>query len=483
MHRHLIASLTVIVGLVGALLTSAVSSADDPAPAAKKPSHKVVRVTQPDAQRPAEVSVAVNPADPDQVIAVSHQSGGQGKAPASFAYVSDNGGASWKATRQQDMPQRHQGDDAITFGMEGTAHRAFLAFNGIRMSRPLHASTGIYVSSFRDGAWGPPAPVVDHVNSVEPFEDKPWIVVDTLADSPHRGNMYVSWTRFDVYGSKNPAHKSHIYFSRSKDGGRTFSPAHRISDSPGDCQDSSQTLMGAVPVVGPDGAVYVVWSGPEGIVFDKSTDGGWTFGPDKVLTKTPGGWDIPVEGLIRHNGCPVLGVDLSSGPNRGSLYVNWIDKRNGDADVFLMASRDKGETWSEPIRVNDDDKGNGKDQLFTWMAVDPADGSINIVFYDRREKKDTMTGVTMARSVDGGRTFVNHKVDQEPFPCNRNVFFGDYIGIAAAQGRVVAVYSHFLNRTQLALSAAVFHFKPGTQEAVEETDNKEPNGKPAKAPR
>src|SRR5262249_12486536 len=162
---------------------------------------------------------------------------------------------------------------------------AFLAFNGIRLPRPTHASTGIYVSAYRDGVWCQPAPVVDHVNSVEPFEDKPWIVVDTLTDSPHRGNMYVSWTRFDVYGSKDPAHKSHIYFSRSKDAGRTFSPAHRISDSPGDCQDSSQTLMGAVPVVGPGGAVCVVWSGPEGIVFDKSTDGGWTFGADKVLTK------------------------------------------------------------------------------------------------------------------------------------------------------------------------------------------------------
>src|SRR5262249_57139522 len=82
-------------------------AADDPPkqlPAAKKPTHKVIRVTQADALRPAEVSVAVNPADPDQVIAVSHQSGGQGKAPASFAYISDNGGASWKATPQQHMP-------------------------------------------------------------------------------------------------------------------------------------------------------------------------------------------------------------------------------------------------------------------------------------------------------------------------------------------------------------------------------------------
>jgi hypothetical protein len=486
MHRQTMAYWGVAFFSAGVLLLGSwtpippEASADEtakPAPAAKKPSHKVVRITGSDAQRPAEVAVAVSPENPDQLIAISHQSGGPWQMPASYAYVSGDGGATWKATRLPEMPQRHQGDDAATFGLDRTAYRAFLSFNGIRQRRPQHASTGVFVSSSRDGAtWSQPVAVVDHVNSVEPFEDKPWIVVDTLPDSPHRGNVYVSWTRFDVYGSKDPAHQSHIYFSRSKDAGRTFAPANRISDSPGDCQDSSQTLMGAVPAVGPGGEVYVVWAGPEGIVFDKSTDGGWTFGKDKVLTKTPGGWDIPAEGLTRHNGCPVLGSDLSTGPNRGSLYVNWIDKRNGDADVFVMSSRDKGETWSEPVRVNDDPKGNGKDQLFTWMAVDPRDGSINVVFYDRRDLADTMTGVTMARSVDGGRTFVNYRVDQEPFACYRGVFFGDYIGIAANHGQVVAVYSHFVNRWQLALSAAVFRFKPGTQEPVEEPEKKEPRG-------
>jgi hypothetical protein len=165
---------------------------------------------------------------------------------------------------------------------------------------------------------------------------------------------------------------------------------------------------------------------------------------------------------------PVTGVDRSRGPNRGSVYVAWIDQRHGDPDVFLAASRDGGTTWSEPLRVNDDDKGNGKEQLFTWMAVDPLDGSVNLIFYDRRDLKDTQTGLTLARSVDGGRSFVNHRVQQEPFPCYPDVFFGDYIGVAAHGGRVVAAYSHFTGRRQVALSAAVFRFKPETQEALGE---------------
>ena len=128
-----------------------------------------------------------------------------------------------------------------------------------------------------------------------------------------------------------------------------------------------------------------MWAGPLGLVFDKSTDGGLTFGKDKVIGDMPGGWDFEIEGLNRANGMPVTGVDLSNGPNKGTLYVNWIDARNGDPDVFVMSSRNGGETWTAPVRVNDDALKNGKAQFFTWMAIDPADGSVNIVFYDRRE--------------------------------------------------------------------------------------------------
>src|SRR5262249_2950318 len=151
---------------------------------------------------------------------------------------------------------------------------------------------------------------------------------------------------------------------------------------------------GAMPAVGPNGELYLVWAGPEGLIFRKSTDGGDKFGKEQLITKLPGGWDSPAPGVPRHNGMPVTMVDLSQGSNRGTIYVTGIDRRSGDLDVSFPLSRAAGATWSDPMRVNDDPKGNGKDQLFTWMAVDPADGSINIVFYDRRNLKDTMTGLT-----------------------------------------------------------------------------------------
>jgi hypothetical protein len=324
------------------------------------------------------------------------------------------------------------------------------------------------VNVSKDGGktWSDGTPAINHINTVIPFEDKPGIVVDNAPVSRWKGNVYLAWTRFDVYGSNNPEHRSQIYFTRSADQGQTFSMPFRISDTGGDCLDSDNTVEGAVPAVGPNGEVYLVWAGPLGLVFDKSIDGGISFGKDKVIANMPGGWDFSVDGLDRANGMPNTAVDLSNGPNKGTLYVNWIDARNGDVDVFVMSSRDGGESWTTPVRVNDDEVKNGKVQFFTWMAVDPVDGSVNVVFYDRRDTSDATTGLTLARSVDGGKTFVNRKIDVPPFAPNERVFFGDYSGISAYDGRVVPVFMHFVDQRNLAVSVALFRFKPGTQELM-----------------
>lgn len=433
------------------------------------PAQQVVRITDPSAINPAEVSIAINPKNPDNMIAASlHMGRPPGPRAASSHYVTFDGGKTWKTVPTPNLSKLVQGDDIVVFSSDGVAYHVHLSFDGIRLARPTRAENGIIVNVSKDGGntWTDGTAAVNHVNTVTPFEDKPGMVVDNAAGSRSKGNVYLAWTRFDVYGSANPEHRSHIFFTRSTDQGQTFSMPFRISDTSGDCVDSDNTVEGAVPAVGPNGEVYVVWAGPLGLVFDKSIDGGLTFGKDKVISDMPGGWDFSVEGLNRSNGMPVTGVDLSNGPNKGTLYVNWIDARNGDPDVFLMSSRDGGETWSSPVRVNDDPVKNGKVQFFTWMAIDPVDGSINTIFYDRRDTEGTQTRLTLARSVDGGKSFVNHRIDVAPFPVNSNVFFGDYGGISAYDGRVVPVFMHFVSDSSLAVSVALFRFKPGTQELL-----------------
>jgi len=431
--------------------------------------HRIVRVSAPGALNPGEVSIAINPMNPDNIVGTSFQYGVPPQPRVSnYVYVSTNGGNSWKTVASQNAQRLSQGDDAVTFSREGIAYHSYISFDGIRVPRPKRAVSGILISSSRDGGltWNDPIPAINHINSVTPFEDKPYVVTDNAPNSPNKGNVYLSWTRFDVYGSSDPEHHSQIYFSRSIDKGKTFSMPFRISDTGGDCLDSDNTVEGAVPVVGPKGEVYVVWAGPKGLVFKKSMDGGLAFGKDKVIGAQPGGWDMSIKGIDRSNGMPVTGVDTSAGARRGTIYVNWIDERNGDPDVFLASSVDGGETWSAPVRVNDDPIRNGKEQFFTWMAVDPMDGSVNIIFYDRRDTQGTHTGLTLARSTNGGRTFVNYKLNQEPFACNEKVFFGDYSSISAYNGRVVPMYTHFIDDKNTAISVALFHFKPGTQEQI-----------------
>jgi hypothetical protein len=451
------------------LVASAVVMASAGALAGQSAAHFTARVSEPGALRPGEASIAIDPSNTDHIVAVSLQAMKPG-APArisNFSYTSIDGGRTWQTVAAPNAHERVHGDDAVTIGRDGTIYHSYIAFDGIRVPRADRASSGIYVRTSRDGlSWNEPVAVVDHINTAIPFEDKPWVGVDDAEESPNRGNVYVAWTRFDVYGSPDPQHKSHIWFSRSRDGARSFAPPVQVSDTPGDAKDSDGTVEGVVPSVGVKGEVYVAWAGPAGLVFDRSLDGGYTFGADKVIAQLPGGWDIPLPGVERHNGMPVTAVDHSHGRNRGAVYVNWIDERNGDTDVFIVSSRDGGANWSAPVRVNDDAKGNKGAQLFTWMAVDPTDGSINVVFLDRRDTEGTNNAVMLARSIDGGKTFVNHRVNRPAFPLSDTVFYGDYLGVDAHGGRVAAIYPVVVDGPeQLVLEAAVFDFKAGTQEA------------------
>ena len=425
--------------------------------------HEVILMSRSMAGVPAEVSIAINPADPGNVIGVSLATGLEIRS-TNFSFVSRDGGATWSWTPALNPERRVQGDDSVAFNHRGEAFRCYVSFLGLREEGPIR-SNGIFVSSSSDGGqtWNQPVAVVDHRNTITPFEDKPYLAADRLPESPHAGSLYLAWTRFDQYGSRDPQDQSHIFFSRSLNGGLDFSSPIRISDRGGDCLDGDGTVEGAVPAVGPGGQVYVVWAGPRGLVLDVSRDGGATFGDDSLIGEIPGGWDLEIAGLGRANGLPVTGVDHSSGPYRGSLYVNWADERYGDPDSFVIRSRDGGQTWSAPVRVNDDPLSNGRPQFFTWMAVDPIDGSVNVVFLDRRAGSGTSTQVTLARSTDGGQTFVNHPIDVEPFEFNSDIFFGDYIGISAHGGLVIAAFPHFSSPQQLDLSAAVFRFRPGSQ--------------------
>jgi hypothetical protein len=423
------------------------------------PEIRLVRLTAPDASNTAEVSVAIDPTNRDHIVVSAYQLNRPGGTRVSnVLFVSRDGGRTWVEELAANPERRStQGDDAVVFGSDGTLLHSYISFDGLRVTRPTLARNGIFVRR-RDaatGGWDAPVPVVDHRNTVAPFEDKPWPGVDRGAASPRRGHVYVAWTRFDEYGSRRADCRSEIHFSRSTDGGRSFAVPLRISDRQGTCLDDDDTVEGAVPAAGPLGEVHVAWSGPAGLVIDRSDDGGVTFGEDRLVTQIPGGWDIDIPGLSRSNGMPVTVVDGSTGPRRGAVSIAWVDARHGDPDVFVTSSVDGGRTWSAPVRVNDDAVGNGRAQFFVWLAQDASTGDLHAVYHERVSPGDTETRVVLARSTDGGRTWTNAPVPLAPFRTVAQVPFGDYNGIDASQGRVVAAFPHFVAERQVGVSVAI----------------------------
>ncbi len=274
-------------------------------------------------------------------------------------------------------------------------------------------------------------------------QDKEWVAIDRATNT-----VYLTWTQFDSYGSASGVDSSTILFSKSTDTGATWSAPMRINKVAGDCVDSSLTVEGAVPAVGPNGEVYVAWAGPAGIRFDRSADGGATWLAEDILVDSmPAGWSYEIPGVNRCNGLPFTACDVSTGPHRGTIYINWTDQRAGpdNTDVFVARSTDGGTTWSAPVRVNDDPLTVPRHQFLSSLAVDQATGLLYCVFYDRRNHTTAATDVYMAVSSDGGQTFVNTKISASPFTPFNTVFFGDYTYVAAHAGIVRPIWTRMVS--------------------------------------
>jgi hypothetical protein len=283
------------------------------------------------------------------------------------------------------------------------------------------------------------------------MQDKEWAAYD-----PVHQNFYLVWSEFDEYGSSNPNHFSNILFSSSTDGGSSWSQPMRINQNSGDCLDGNNSVMGAMPATGPNGEVYVSWPGPDGIIFDKSTDQGLSwFAQDIIVATNPAGDHYVVPGIYRGGSVPVISCDLSSGSYRGTIYINWSDQINGlhDTDIWLSKSTDGGITWETPVRVNDDSP--GKHQMFHWLVVDSTNGYLYCVFYDRRNYPDNQTDVYLAVSRDGGDTFSNYQISDSPFIPSQAIFMGDYSNIVAMGEIIRPVWARMDNNRVSVWSAIV----------------------------
>lgn len=397
----------------------------------KAPNSTVITLT-PQPGYFTEPGITINPNNPQQVLAVY-----QDNAHAAYSF---DAGHTWQiATGVESTSYRVSGDVSATYDDQGHAFICYIAFDKLgTYGYWAHNSSrnGIYVRRSLDGGktWEakdiaateqPNGPTV-------PWEDKPYIVADT-SPGPYAGNLYIGWTRWTIADSQ-------ILLVRSQDDGKSWSKPLEIDNVRGLPRDDNGAVEGFSGVVGRDSTLYVVWADGNHLVFTTSSDGGVTFSPTRnILDTAP--IMFGVEAVARANGFPQIAMDPRGSAKGGPLYVAWADYRNGEVDVFCSSSRDHGATWTPPVRVNSDAVHNGAEHFFQWMAVDPQDGSVSVIFYDRRLDPTNRTQtVVLARSTDGGRSFANYSWTDQAFDA-KGGFIGDYNGLTARNGRVYGIWT------------------------------------------
>ncbi len=370
-------------------------------------------------------------------------------------------------------------DISFAFGNHNNVYAAVLY-----AGKGTQGKSGIAVSTSTDGGktFGNPVSVFeDRADQV--FSDKPWIAVDQT-DRSRSGSIYVVWS-YDHNGTCGGYNNcsEELAFSRSTDGGKTFSPVSLVEGNAPFCTNPAtgrpsgstrcDAVQGAIPVVGPDGTLYVaspyidLMNGhiPTRLLVTTSPDGGNTWTAPVLIATIHDilGWFPPEK--YRNLSLPAFACDSRT----GQLYLTWSDKGTRDADILFTTSKDHGLTWTAPIRVNDDAQGNGANQFQPQMAVAP-DGVVSISFFDTRlDPRHLFIDVYLAQSVDHGASFMkNVRVTTRswdpavnaPVDSYGSQFIGDYQGLAADNHSVHPFWNDTRTEAQEIFAAAVPSAQP-----------------------
>jgi hypothetical protein len=413
---------------------------------------------QPDTQ--IEPSIAVNPANPKNVVTV-YQEGriaDGGDATNGFA-TSTDGGKTWKTGElpglttypgQGGMFERAS-DAVVAFGPNNIVYANSLVFD---FNNNAGLRSGIAVNVSKDGGlhWGPPVLLQDDM--LGGLNDKNWIVVDS-SDAPghHKGRVYVVWDRI--------APILYDYCDHDCD---------RLSNWLPDFQTIPGLIfpgqgVGAYPVVMKNGGLGIVMntiaggvpvpSGPDELdaqaneqVFMAAPAAGTTPYPAPLVFTPP--VDIASN---QSNGQPTQRASeglpaAAADPVSGTIYSVWDDGRyrtDGTNDAVLSRSFDNGLTWTAPQRINPGSTSDHVDHYGVTVAVG-TDGTVHVAYRTRDESGQgplyaPAIDTYYQASFDGAGTWTSPlKVDKaasNPYYdafSRDGSFEGDYNEIASAGG-------------------------------------------------
>ena len=470
-----------------------------------------------------EPAVAIDPSNPRVVAAGANDEIDEPPCDGSdcpFAqgignsgvYFSFNGGASWTQPTYTGFSGRggslgtgpigtlphyaeqglvSDGDPGVAFGPRPGANGRFSWANGSRLyysNLASNFSTERSEATFKGfeaiavsradrvqaaaandaSAWSDPAIVTEQHQSQTTFSDKPAMTADDAASSPSFGNLYVCYSRFN---SQQPDGPIKIGFSRSTDGGQTFSSPKTISTAAKVLtQDGRQ---GCSVATDSRGNVYVAWEDAvqKGSVFKiaRSTNGGRSFSTPHVVAQVS---DVGVfDGVRSFSFDGVAGARTSSFPSLSiangapsgagapnTIALGWSDAADGlnHEHALVELSADGGKTWSAPEAVEQ----SGDRPDFAFLGISP-NGSDLYVVYDafvdpfRQNTTDSrrFLGVLRRAHVSGtslsALTTLDRGARGDARASSANAlideFIGDYNAVDATNAGAVAVFNDARN--------------------------------------
>jgi hypothetical protein len=194
------------------------------------------------------------------------------------------------------------------------------------------------------------------------------------------GTLYAAWTEYD----------GPLWFSRSSDGGESFSKPMRIAGG-----GEAKPARGPALAVGSENSLYLAWTVGEEDSADirvaKSTDKGRTFGEPAIVAQTKGYSDAP-KLAVDHKGTVHVVYGESSGESFGSSHVCYARSHDG-ARTF-----EPGREISRPHPPSIEGA------AFPALGLDEQD-NVYVLWEVYPNRREHSRGLAISYSRDGGETF------------------------------------------------------------------------------
>jgi hypothetical protein len=194
------------------------------------------------------------------------------------------------------------------------------------------------------------------------------------------GNLYAAWTEYD----------GPLWFSRSTDGGKSFSRPRAIAGT-GDSKPARAPSL----ALGPDGSVYLAWTvggvNDADIRVAKSTDGGATYTEPQIIASNK-----------TYSDAPKIAVD-----GDGTVHLVYAESAGGPFAryrIHYARSSDGAQTFTAPREISTPLPQSVESGAFPALSTD-AMGNVYVMFELYPDHRQSPRGLGMTVSRDGGRSF------------------------------------------------------------------------------